>query len=127
MIKVSDKELVEKYSQLKQSAQSRQIPFALTLKRLRQLMERETCYYTGVKFIRGHQDLNRSIDRVHSDMGYIDLNVVACTAQVNVIKSNLSIVQMKKVLKGMIKFELEKQKKLNSSQKVKTVHNEVPV
>jgi hypothetical protein len=86
---VTDLEVANKLIKLYQSAKDRQIEFDLTLKKVRQLLQVKTCYYTGVKFEETGQ-LARSIDRVDSDSGYIDDNVVACTVDINGKKANLT-------------------------------------
>jgi len=53
------------------------------------MLEYKTCYYTGKAFTEDGPHA-RSFDRVDSDKGYIEGNVVACTIEINGKKSNLS-------------------------------------
>lgn len=104
MRKVSDNELASKYLSLFQSARNRGIPFTLSLKRLRQLLAQERCYYSGVKFVTGSNDLGRSFDRVDSSLGYTDENLVVCTIMLNSAKSNLSMKDFLGIFRGVLKF-----------------------
>lgn len=86
---VTDLEVANKLIKLFQSAKDRNIEFDLTLKKVRQLLQVKTCFYTGVEF-EETGPLSRSIDRVDSDQGYVDDNVVACTVDINGKKANLT-------------------------------------
>jgi hypothetical protein len=86
---VTDLDVANKLIKLYQSAKDRQIDFDLSLNKVRQLLQVKTCYYTGVAFEEEGKNA-RSIDRVDSDKGYIDDNVVACTVDINGKKSNLT-------------------------------------
>lgn len=110
MVRISDDEVVRKWQSLKSSAETRGLPFSVSLAKVRTLLSTKKCYYTGVPFDR--TDANkRSIDRVDSDQGYCDDNVVACGALVNSLKSNFSYKLLKTVLKGMEKHALKQKKK----------------
>ena len=86
---VTDLDVANKLIKLHQSAKDRNIEFNLSLKKVRQLLQVKTCYYTGVEFEETGQ-LARSIDRVDSTLGYVDDNVVACTVDINGKKANLT-------------------------------------
>jgi hypothetical protein len=86
---VTDLEVANKLIKLYQSAKDRQIDFDLTLNKVRQLLQVKACYYTGVPFEEDGK-YARSIDRVDSDQGYVDDNVVACTVDINGKKANLT-------------------------------------
>jgi len=86
---VTDLEVANKLIKLYQSAKDRNIDFDLTLNKVRQLLQVKSCYYTGVPFEEDGK-YARSIDRVDSDKGYIDDNVVACTVDINGKKANLT-------------------------------------
>jgi hypothetical protein len=86
---VTDLEVANKLIKLYQSAKDRQIDFDLTLNKVRQLLQVKACYYTGVPFEEDGK-YARSIDRVDSEQGYVDDNVVACTVDINGKKANLS-------------------------------------
>lgn len=86
---VTDLDVANKLIKLFQSAKDRNIDFDLSLKKVRQLLQVKTCYYTGVEFEEAGPRA-RSIDRVDSDRGYVDDNVVACTVDINGKKANLT-------------------------------------
>jgi hypothetical protein len=86
---VTDLEVANKLIKLYQSAKDRQIDFDLTLNKVRQLLQVKSCYYTGIPFEEDGK-YARSIDRVDSEQGYVDDNVVACTVDINGKKANLS-------------------------------------
>ena len=86
---LTDLEVANKLIKLYQSSKDRNIEFDLTFKKVRQLLQVKTCYYTNVVF-EETGPLARSIDRVDSAVGYIDDNVVACTVDINGKKANLT-------------------------------------
>ena len=90
MSKVSDLTVAHKLCSLSDSAKSRGIEFDLSFRTLKILLEKETCYYTGVTF-QETGELARSIDRKDNDQGYVDHNVVACTVAFNSKKKDLSL------------------------------------
>jgi hypothetical protein len=97
---VTDDHIVRKYSQIKGNAAERKLEFKLSLKKIRQLLERRTCYYTGVPFdVNDNSPQSRTFDRVDPNVGYIDSNVVACTKAINQLKANLSITEIKALVK----------------------------
>ena len=98
--------IARKLISIKDSANKRKIPFNMSFSKVKQLMTRKTCYYTGVKFD-GHYV--RSFDRVDNNLGYIDTNVVACTVQINGFKANLTIKAINMLTKKINTF-IEKQK-----------------
>jgi hypothetical protein len=82
--------IAKKLVQLKQSADSRRIEFALKFKTVKKLLSAKTCYYTGKVFTKKGPGA-RSIDRVDATKGYTDNNVVACTTEINAKKTNLTV------------------------------------
>lgn len=109
--KIEDAHLVKKYCSLKDSATKRNIPFNLSLKKLRSLLSTTTCYYTGLKFVEGDHLLGRSIDRVDSKGGYTDSNVVACQIAINRVKNDSDLKTLLLVCKGIVRFEKNKKQK----------------
>lgn len=89
---VDDLRVAKKLVALNNSATSRGLDFGLTLRTVRQLLTRKTCYYTGKKF---SQSNIRTIDRVDNSIGYVEGNVVACTKAVNELKRDLTMREMK--------------------------------
>lgn len=101
-----DLRVARKLVNLCKSANSRSIPFKVSFKVLKQLMRRKTCYYTGVTFDSSNI---LTIDRVDNDQGYIDSNIVACTQEINHIKSSLTIDQIDNLHKKIFSH-IEKKK-----------------
>lgn len=111
--KVSDEVLAKMYITKMEDAKKRGIEFKLSLKRYRQILNTKYCYYTKQELIHAKgctpgtlkdttlSNQTLTIDRIDSNKGYTDDNVVACTVTVNSLKSNLTpkeIIQMAKVL-----------------------------
>lgn len=87
---VTDNDVVNKYIQLRDSARTRGLEFDLKLITVKNLLRAEKCFYTGVKFSKGGQSMNRkTVDRVDPSRGYIVGNVVACTLAANGIKNTI--------------------------------------
>ena len=94
---VSDERVVAKWRQVKSSAGGRGIPFGMSLKRIRQLLNTKRDYYTGEPLT------NPSFDRVDNSIGYIDSNVVVCNEGINFAKGNLSVGTIRTLYKGLKK------------------------
>lgn len=90
---ISDIEVAKKLINIYQSAQDRKLQFNLSFEYVRKMLEYKTCYYTGKAFTEDGPHA-RSFDRVDSDKGYIEGNVVACTIEINGKKSNLSFEEI---------------------------------
>ena len=104
---MNDIKIARKLISTKDSANKRGFKFDISFRKMKQLMLRKTCYYTGVKFD-NHTNI-RSIDRVDSSIGYIDSNIIVCTSIVNSFKSNLSPKEINMMVKRINEFT-EKQK-----------------
>ena len=89
MAKLQDIEVCKKMVQLQQSASHRALQFDLTFQTVKRLLTVEKCFYTGVVF-EDEGPLSRSIDRVDTNDGYVEGNVVACTVDINGKKANLT-------------------------------------
>jgi len=90
---ISDIEVAKKLINIYQSAQDRKLQFNLSFEYVRRLLEYKTCYYTNKPFTEDGP-CARSFDRVDSDKGYVEGNVVACTIDINGKKSNLSFEEI---------------------------------
>lgn len=104
---VTDYHVAKKLVQLKQSADSRKLEFNLTFKTVKRLMKARKCFYTGKIFSSGVHA--RSVDRVDSSLGYIEGNVVACTVEINQVKSNIPTKDL--ILLGKKVLEHQRRKK----------------
>ena len=89
IVEPSDVEVAKKLLNIYQSAMDRKLEFNLSFESVKTLLKFQTCYYTGRKFD-NEGPYARSIDRIDSNKGYIEGNVVSCTVDINGKKSNLS-------------------------------------
>ena len=101
-------EITGKYYHLMRSASTRNKDFNLTRTDVRRLLERKTCFYTGLPFsTREGSPYTRTIDRVNAEHGYVKGNVVACCKMANEFKNQLlengnGLSLNKKVIKRML-------------------------
>lgn len=99
---VSDEFVASKFMQIKRSAEDRGIPFNMTLRKVRYLLNREKCFFTGA-LLTNEQNSHRQLtfDRLDNNKGYTDKNVVACTQKFNVIKGSLTPRQIDTIYKAL--------------------------
>lgn len=72
------------------SANKRGLEFNLTDANIKTLLNKKTCYYTGVAFDEDNDPMNvRTFERVDDTKGYVKDNVVAVTLRANRIKNIL--------------------------------------
>jgi hypothetical protein len=103
---ISDVEVAKKLINIYQSAQDRKLQFNLSFEYVRKMLEYKTCYYTNKIFTEDGANA-RSFDRVDSDKGYIEGNVVACTIDINGKKSNLSFDEISCLYQKLIKKKIK--------------------
>lgn len=118
-VKSPDYVVAKKLIDLWQSAGKRGIKFSLSMRKVRYLLARKTCYYTGVAFVPNDAKFGRSVDRVDNTKGYTDENTVACLTMFNNAKNNLTIPEIEMLYKGVMRH----QKKLNRKN---NVHTQLP-
>ena len=99
---ISEIEVAKKLINIYQSAQDRKLQFNLSFEYVRKMLEYKTCYYTNKPFTEDGPNA-RSFDRVDSDKGYIEGNVVACTIDINGKKSNLSFEEISCIYQKLVK------------------------
>lgn len=99
---ISDVEVAKKLINIYQSAQDRKLQFNLSFEYVRRMLEYKTCYYTNRTFTEDGPNA-RSFDRIDSDKGYIEGNVVACTIDINGKKSNLSFEEISCIYLKLVK------------------------
>ena len=93
---IEDIDVARKMLSLKSSAASRGLEFNVSFRKMKSLMTRKKCFYTGIIFSTNQDDkYYRSIDRIDSSVGYIDSNIVACTVDINKKKANISVEEIK--------------------------------
>ena len=95
---LSDLEVAKKMIKIFQSAVDRKLEFDLSFITVKKLLQEPKCYYTGKKF-EENGVYARSFDRVDSDLGYVEGNVVACTVDINSKKSNLTFEEIETLYK----------------------------
>lgn len=122
MKKLPDIEVAKKMINLQQSATSRNIEFDLTFETVKHLMTRTNCYYTGVKF-EDEGKISFSVDRVDSQKGYVEGNVVACTVDINSKKSNLTHEEIRMLNDKINEFLGKNVKKQQRTKPTKTIKN----
>jgi hypothetical protein len=108
---LSDVEVAKKLINIYQSAQDRKIDFNLSFEYVRNLLEYKNCYYTGLPFTE-EGTLARSFDRIDSEKGYIEGNVVACTIDINGKKANLSFEEIECLHSKLAKLTNNRKKKM---------------
>jgi hypothetical protein len=85
-----EEQVARKFINLSESANRRGKDFDLSLNCIRELLDTETCFYTGVYLNKKKGDnFQRTIDRVDNTKGYVKGNVVACSHLANQIKNQL--------------------------------------
>lgn len=113
---ISDVEVAKKLINIYQSAQDRKLQFNLSFEYVRKMLEYKTCYYTNKPFTEDGPNA-RSFDRVDSDKGYIEGNVVACTIDINGKKSNLSFDEISCIYQKLAKKKGKEPKKVEPTDK----------
>lgn len=117
---LTDLEVAKKMIKIYQSAADRNLDFDLSFNTVKKLLLEPSCYYTGKKF-EENGVYARSFDRVDSDLGYIEGNVVACTVDINSKKSNLTFEEIENIYKVLVANQSkEKETTDNSTEEVKT-------
>ena len=89
----TDEYIARKFLSVLNSAEKRGKEFNLTLKEVKKLLSRKTCYYTGVTLVNYSEedpvDNARTFDRIDNEQGYVIGNVVACSHWSNQLKNTL--------------------------------------
>ena len=96
--------VAKKFLQLKASAEGRGKEFDLTLVDVKKLLQRKTCYYTGMKLgiYEDHKHPNQlTIDRKDPTKGYVKGNVQFICYSVNLAKQTFSHNQMLEFFKSV--------------------------
>ena len=105
--RVTDLVIAKKLVQLAKSAGSRNIHFDLSIGKVRDLLKKKVCYYTGIAFKEGDDDLYiKTIDRLDNTKGYVDDNVVACCKFINEKKGSMTVDDIELIYKGIQKAKL---------------------
>jgi hypothetical protein len=105
---LTDLEVAKKMIKIFQSAVDRKLEFDLSFITVKKLLLEPSCYYTGKKFEETGV-FARSFDRVDSDLGYVEGNVVACTVDINSKKSNLTFEEIENLYKVLQETHIKKE------------------
>ena len=108
MAHLTSKDLRQLYSQIKNGAKKRDIPFDLTLTDLYELSFPITCPVLGIPlaFNSGKPlDNSYSVDRIDSNKGYTKDNIVIVSNRANTLKSNASLDEMKMLVEFYANLE----------------------
>ena len=105
---LTDLEVAKKMIKIFQSAVDRKLEFDLSFITVKKLLLEPACYYTGKKF-EENGVFARSFDRVDSDLGYVEGNVVACTVDINSKKSNLTFEEIENLYKVLQETQIKKE------------------
>ncbi|MDC7248569.1 MAG: hypothetical protein PQJ49_01460 [Sphaerochaetaceae bacterium] len=103
LIEKSEQDLIvaKKFTKIHQSARSRDLEFAMTLREVKRLLNCKTCYFTGKPLNNIEGDpLQLTFDRIDNTKGYVNGNVVACSNEFNNIKDNITIEQVRLMVKA---------------------------
>jgi hypothetical protein len=101
---ILDIEVARKMIKIYQSAVDRKLEFNLSFATVKKLLSYKTCYYTNREFVedRENSPFARSFDRIDSNKGYVEGNVVACTVDINGKKSNLSLEEIETLYNKLV-------------------------
>lgn len=105
---ISDLDVAKKMLKIFQSAADRSLEFDLSFETVKSLLLYPACFYTGKKFEEEGQ-LARSFDRIDSNLGYVEGNVVACTVDINQKKANLSFDEIELLYNKLSEILKEKE------------------
>ena len=107
--------VISAWWKLKESAKKRGYPFDITITKLKKELYRKKCPYLGCMLLSRfnfktpngvEQPFNLlTIDRIDSDEGYTDENIIACSYRANQIKSDCTLEEVLSLAKGMKKLQ----------------------
>lgn len=105
---MSDLDVAKKMLKIFQSAVDRGLEFDLGFETVKSLLLYNTCFYTGKNF-EEEGIYARSFDRIDSNLGYVEGNVVACTVDINQKKANLSFDEIELLYNKLSEILKEKE------------------
>jgi len=81
------------FSAIKRNAQRRNIEFDIKIKYLYELFisQNRKCYFTDIKLVLSGKNCNASVDRINSNIGYIEGNIIWVYKPINTMKSDIKI------------------------------------
>lgn len=103
------------------SAYRRGLEFNLSKEYIKAILEEQNykCFYTGEKLINGKDLFTQpSIDRIDSNKGYVEGNIVICTVIANTMKQELTINNLYAILHKFIDNEQKVKEKLGDTIKL---------
>lgn len=93
----SDIEVASKLISIHRKCIDNKLPFDLSYRRVKQLLNTKKCFYTGEELT----DLTRSLDRIDPAQGYTEHNVVVAHTRFNMRKNNLTPLEVKQIYNGL--------------------------
>jgi len=108
MTRFKDIDIAKRLMRTEQSANKRGIEFDLSFARLKKVLNAKTCFFTGnqLTYDDPEDDNYLTLDRIDASRGYVDDNVVACGRAFNLRKGDLTVEDMKILLKAFRKKKL---------------------
>ena len=107
-----------KYQNLMKSAESRHVDFTITFNELKEVLEQDTCHFTGNPLISFEHDSSqvrsgelilpdnyRTIDRLDNTKGYVPGNIVACSKVINDLKGEYELEEFEVILNEVKKLK----------------------
>ena len=94
-----EKKIHKRYRNKKTDARRRGIEFSITLEQFTDIVMQETCFYSKKKLTVFDDDF--TIERLDSNLGYVDGNVVICKQEYNNVKSKFSKEQINNIYKAL--------------------------
>lgn len=100
-----------KYSAIKYNAARRGIPFEISIDYLDELWEKQDgrCYYTNEQLdIVSRNRATASLERLNSDIGYVEGNVVWALAEINFCKHTLTESRFLELVEAVYKHRINR-------------------
>lgn len=97
------------FSQLAYGAKKRNLEFDITLEYITHLLIEQNfkCYISGVDIFMHTSEITGSLDRIDSNLGYIEGNVAWCHKKINCMKSDLSIDKFLDICRTIVDYNKE--------------------
>jgi hypothetical protein len=108
MREVKDIDIAKRLLRTQQSADKRGVAFNLSFARLKQVLNAKKCFFTGNQLTHDNpeDDNYLTLDRIDASKGYVDDNVVACGRAFNMRKGELTVEDVKILVKALKKKKL---------------------
>lgn len=98
-----DLKIAHKLVGLSHRCKDKDIEFDLTFSFLKNKYSRKTCEYTGLRF--DNNNNKRSLERINSNKGYTEDNVLIVIERINQAKSDFTEKELESILKAIKKHK----------------------